>query len=53
VKRSCHLAVFGNRVLDPMYATRPRVATAAKEPAEVLVKGCGDDVVSGMMFDWT
>lgn len=49
VKRSCHLAFLGNRVLDPTYATRPRVATAAKEPAEVLVKSCGD-VVSGMLI---
>jgi len=50
VKRSCHLAFLGNRVLDPTYATRPRVATAAKELAEVLVKSCGDVVVSSMMM---
>jgi len=51
VKRSCHLAFFGNKVLELMYAIRPRVATAAKEPAEVFVNSCG--VVASSMLKFS
>jgi hypothetical protein len=51
VKRSCHLAFFGSNALDPMYATRPTISTAAKELAEVLVNNRGaedsDMIVGG------
>ena len=41
VKRSCHLAFLGSRYFDPMYATKPRVATAAREIADVFVNISG------------
>jgi hypothetical protein len=40
VKRSCHLAFFGNNVFDPMYAISPTLTMAAKDVAEVCVNGC-------------
>jgi hypothetical protein len=49
VKRSCHLAFFGNNVFDPMYAISPTITTAAKEMAEVFVNGCGVGVEFDMM----
>ena len=41
VKRSCHLAFLGSRDFDPMYATKPRVATAAREIPDVFVNISG------------
>ena len=51
VKRSCHLACFGNNVFDPMYAISPTVTMAAKEIAEVFVNGCGAGVELDMIED--
>jgi len=42
VKRSSHLAVFGNRTFDPIYAITPVMATAAREYAEMAVNNGGD-----------
>jgi len=53
VKRSCHWAFFGNNFFDPIYAISPIHTMAAKDVADVCVKGCRAGVEFDMMVSNT